>query len=259
VPGAVSKDRHKDDVTVRLLATFKRLILEGTITAGTRLSPERELAAKFKVSRSSLRQVLKVLEIIGVISQRVGDGTYVNHGASTVLAESLEFLILLNGISFKEVMEARIIVEPELAARAAARSTAKDHAALRHEMEAMKKAGRDHETISQRDLTFHRIIFDAAGNRVCSLLFTAIHHTLHQLIELTSQLVSVNHTMRFHQRIYAAIVRGDADEARKQMTDHLLDVNDLLCRASDEQQRARVESRISELAAQPAPRKRNRS
>jgi GntR family transcriptional repressor for pyruvate dehydrogenase complex len=247
----------KEDVTVRLLTAFKWLISEGTLSTGARLPAERDLAEKFQVSRSSLRQALKVLEIMGVISQRVGDGTYVTSGDSSVLAESLEFLILLNGISFHEVMEARIIVEPELAARAASRATAKDHAALRHEMKAMKAVARNRDSVSQHDWEFHKIIFDAAGSRVCSMLFTVIHQSLHKLIETTSQLVSVEHTLIFHQRIYSAIVQGDPAEARKRMTDHLLDVKNLLSRAKSEQQSSQVQSRISQLAIQP-PRARTR-
>ncbi len=51
---------------------------------------------------------------MGVISQRVGDGTYLNAGAPSILIEPMEFLILLDGISFHDLMEARLIVEPEL-------------------------------------------------------------------------------------------------------------------------------------------------
>ncbi|HXA56626.1 MAG TPA: FCD domain-containing protein [Candidatus Acidoferrum sp.] len=256
---APSLSAPKEDVTVRLLTAFKWLISEGTLSTGARLPAERDLAEKFQVSRSSLRQALKVLEIMGVISQRVGDGTYVTSGDSSVLAESLEFLILLNGISFHEVMEARIIVEPELAARAATRATAKDHAALRHEMKAMKASGKSTDSLSKHDLEFHKIIFDAAGSRVCSMLFTVIHQSLHKLIEMTSRLVSVEHTMIFHQRIYSAIVQGDPAEARKRMSEHLLDVQNLLSRANLEKQSSQVQSRISQLAIQsPRPRTRKR-
>src|SRR5688572_23692419 len=87
----------KDDVTVRLLTAFKRLIFEGSLMPGSRLPAERDLAETFHVSRSSLRQALKALEIMGVISQRVGDGTYVNTSALALLWEPMEFLILLNG------------------------------------------------------------------------------------------------------------------------------------------------------------------
>src|SRR5205807_8410219 len=110
----------------RLLATFKQLIAEGTIVPGSRLPAEREMASNLNVSRGSLRQVLKMLEIMGVVSQRVGDGTYLNAAAPSILSEPMEFLILLDGISFHELMEARLIVEPELAARAASRATAED-------------------------------------------------------------------------------------------------------------------------------------
>lgn len=256
-PSVPAYKESKEDVTVRLLTAFKWLISEGTLSSGARLPAERDLAEKFQVSRSSLRQALKVLEIMGVISQRVGDGTYITSGDSSVLAESLEFLILLNGISFHEVMEARIIVEPELAALAATRATAQDHAALRHEMKAMKASTKSHNSISQHDLEFHKIIFDAAGSRVCSMLFTVIHQSLHKLIEMTSQLVTVDHTMIFHQKIYSAIVEGNATEARKRMTEHLLDVKNLLSRVKHEQQTSRVQSRISQLAIQ-APRARTR-
>jgi GntR family transcriptional repressor for pyruvate dehydrogenase complex len=72
---AVQKKNAKNDLTTRLLSTFKQLISEGTLVPGARLPPEREIAANFGVSRASLRQALKILEIMGIISQRVGDGT----------------------------------------------------------------------------------------------------------------------------------------------------------------------------------------
>ncbi len=96
----------KEDITSTLVGAFKQLISEGSLAPGSRLPPERELAESFGVSRSSLRQALKVLEIMGVISQRVGDGTYLNTAAASILSEPLEFLILLDGISFHESMEA---------------------------------------------------------------------------------------------------------------------------------------------------------
>ena len=116
------RSRPKEDITAKLLATFKQLIAEGTLAPGARMPAEREMASNLNVSRGSLRQVLKMLEIMGVVSQRVGDGTYLNAAAPSILAEPMEFLILLDGISFEELMEARLIVEPELAARAASRA-----------------------------------------------------------------------------------------------------------------------------------------
>jgi len=251
MPAAIKSLPSKDDVTVRLLSSFKRLISEGALVAGSRLPSERELAENFQVSRSSLRQALKVLEIMGVISQRVGDGTYLNPAAPTVLGEPMEFLILLNGISFHELMEARLIVEPELAARAAVRATAEDLAVLRREMAAMEESGKKKTRVTQHDLQFHQAIFSAAGNRVCSMMFTVVHQSLHRLMELTSRLVPVEHTLHLHSRIYTAIRRADADEARKRMAEHILDAKGLLARANDEQQSSNLQNRIQALSSQP--------
>src|SRR5271165_3039289 len=102
-------------VTARLLSELKLMMSTGEVTPGTRLPPERELARRFGVNRGSLRQVLKVLEIMGVLTQRVGDGTYLNASAETILNEPLDFLIALDDLTHYELFETRLIVEPELA------------------------------------------------------------------------------------------------------------------------------------------------
>jgi GntR family transcriptional repressor for pyruvate dehydrogenase complex len=239
----------KEDITGTLIGIFKRLISEGSLVPGTRLPAERELAEMFGVSRSSLRQALKVLEIMGVISQRVGDGTYLNTAAPSILAEPLEFLILLDGISFHELMEARLIVEPELAARAALRATREDIAELHEVLTKMEASRRDHERFTTCDLLFHKTIFRLAGNRVCSLMFTSVHQSLERLIHLTSQLVEPEHTLQLHRRIYAAIRRNEPDEARHRMTEHLEDARELFKRATDLHAQSSLGSRIGELAS----------
>src|SRR5690606_28313344 len=102
-----------------------------------------ELAEMVGVSRSSLRQALKVLVSMGVITQRVGSGTRLNPAAASILAEPLQFLILLDGITFEELMEARLIVEPKLAARAAERATADDVKALKRAIARMEENAKD--------------------------------------------------------------------------------------------------------------------
>ena len=77
--------RNSDDrVTARLVSDVKQMIASGVLAPGSKLPPERELAKNFGVNRASLRQVLKVLEIMGVLSQRVGDGTYLNDSAESI-------------------------------------------------------------------------------------------------------------------------------------------------------------------------------
>src|SRR5690242_700468 len=89
----------KEDVTVGLLTAFKWLISEGTLSSGARLPAQRRRAEQFQERGSCQQPALQVLEVMGVIAERVGDGTYIADGGSSVLAESLEFLILLSGIA----------------------------------------------------------------------------------------------------------------------------------------------------------------
>lgn len=249
----------KDDVTVKLIDVFKRLISEGTLSPGSRLPAERELATSFGVSRNSLRQALKVLEIMGVISQRVGDGTYLNTGAEAILGEPMEFLILLDGISFHELMDARLIVEPELAAQAALRATDEDVAEIQRELKAMEEAGGDHERLVQHDLLFHQAVFRVAGNRVCGLMFSVVHRSLQKLMAMTSSLVEAEHTLVLHRRILNAIRKRDPEEARKRMSEHLLDARKLINRATSKLDQENIQERIARVTAMAAhdkPRKR---
>lgn len=235
------------NLTGELVALFKRLIAEGALAPGDRLPPERELAEMVGVSRSSLRQALKVLEMMGVISQRVGSGTRLNPAAATILAEPLQFLILLDGITFDELMEARLIVEPELAARAAERATAADLTSLEGAIARMEESALDIDHFVESDLAFHQAIYAASGNRVCAMLFTVVHQSLEALVRYTSSMVEPTHTIRFHRRIQSAIWQKDASGARQRMREHLEDARALLARGAEAQARTSLADRLDAL------------
>lgn len=216
-------------VTGKLISRIKHLIASGAIAPGSKFPPERELAKEFGVNRASVRQVLKVLEIMGVLSQRVGDGTYLSDTAESILNEPLDFLVLLDDLSHHELFETRLIVEPELAARAAERATAEDMAALRNAIFAMERSKNTRERLDA-DLSFHEAVFRASGNRICHLLFKEIHRSLLASMGHLSVRVSLDQPLMFHRRIYAAIREHKADEARRAMLEHLIDAQSLMVR-----------------------------
>ena len=220
----------KHDLTNQLLDRFKNLISKRVLQPGMRLPPERELAPKFGVSRSSLRHALKVLENMGVVTQRVGDGTYVTANAGGVLSEPLEFLLLLDDISSSDVIDTRLMVEPELAARAAQQATAHDLRVMADSLTAMEQA-RTVRAVVDADLAFHEAIFHASGNKLCRRLFSLIHRSMADVMEMTTRLVSPQHTLAFHRPILEAVDHRRPDDARREMSDHLKDANQLLIRA----------------------------
>ena len=246
--------KFREDITTKLISAFKKLISEGTMAPGQRLPGERELAESFGVSRSSLRPALKVLESMGVISQRVGDGTYLNAEAASILQEPLEFLILLYGISAQELMDARLIVEPELTARAARNMRENDLVEVRRALEGMDKARSDRAEFVRCDARFHQAIMRGAGNRVCTLMFAVVHQAMESLMQVTAQMVRPEYTLTLHRRIYAALRKRDAELARRRMIEHLQDARQLVSLASCKLVQKRLQEGINRISTRPAKR-----
>ena len=172
-----------------------------------------------------------MLQIMGVLSQRVGDGTYLNTDAATILREPIEFLIIMGDLSHEELFEARLIVESELAARAAERATSHDLADLRRAIADLENSQSDESRIDA-DLAFHEAIFRASGNRVCHMIFTVIHRAILVSMTRIAKRVDVEHPLKFHKAIYSAIYHRKPDEARRKMTEHLIDAKSLLLSVS---------------------------
>src|ERR1700691_6307060 len=244
-----SSGTDKGDLTDWLILRFKQLISEGTLTPGYKLPSERELSLHFGVSRTSLRPVMKVLKMMGVISQRVGDGTYLSSDASAVLAEPMEFLFLLDETSSQELIETRLIVEPTLAARAAERATSEQLFVLRQTITEIESAGKDQFRIIEADLLFHRTILQSSGNRLFGRLFQVIHRSLINMMMLTSQLVDRDHTLAFHQAIFESIQGRDGLEAERHMRDHLIDARALLLQARQSEADERLRKSIRKNTA----------
>jgi GntR family transcriptional repressor for pyruvate dehydrogenase complex len=235
----------KEDVTQLLILRFQQMMVDGVLRPGTKLPPERELAAYFKVARSSLRPALKVLEIMGVIQQKVGDGSYLNRDASSVLAVPMEFLFLLDDTSVQELTELRFLIEPPLAAKAAERANSDDISLLRQSITDLENSGKDRVKLVASDLLFHRAIFQASGNRLMGRLFHTIHRAMLNMMMVTSQMVDLEHTVAFHKPILAAIEKRDAALASKLMTAHLADASKLMRQIEEEQKEKKLREHIA--------------
>ena len=235
----------KDDVTHLLILRFQQLLSNGVLSPGAKLPPERELAAAFGVARSSLRPALKVLEIMGVITQKVGDGSYLNKDASSVLSVPMEFLFLLDDTTLQELSEMRLMMEPGLAAKAAERANAQHIALLRQSIVDLENSKDDRVRLVASDLLFHRAIFQASGNRLAGRLFHTIHRAMLNMIMVTSQLVDLEHTLHFHRPILVAIERRDSELASRLMTDHLIDARDLLLHSREQESSRQLRNHLA--------------
>jgi GntR family transcriptional repressor for pyruvate dehydrogenase complex len=198
------------------------------------LPPERALAERFGVNRTSLRHALTALEIMGIVNRRVGDGTYLSTDSRRMLSAPMDFLVLVEGISFQDLMEARIIIEPSLAWRAATRGDAVQIAAICEAVEKMDASGGNVAKLVASDVEFHEAVAAASGNVTCQRMFAAIHQTLVRLIKHNAQGEEYRREAARHPQIYTAIRDRNADLAAERMRSHLEDALEMFIRQSRE-------------------------
>jgi GntR family transcriptional repressor for pyruvate dehydrogenase complex len=223
-PADFELDREEvGSATSQLIARFKQLISEGKLRPGSKLPPERELARKFDVNRTTLRHALKMLEMMGVVSQRVGDGTYLNSGTSILLDEPLDFLIVMEDTSLYELFELRLLVEPELASRAAQRAKPADLARMRQSIDKMR-GSRARQSRLTADADFHEAIFNSYGMGVSMLIVRVLHRAIFRTLAHNFQgYVQHKKPIAHHEKILKAIADRDSEAARQRMAEHLRD------------------------------------
>src|SRR4051794_14075754 len=160
--GTVTRDALPDQIASRLIG----LIQERQLKAGDRLPPERELAVTMGVSRSSLREALRALAMLGVAEMRHGDGTYLTSLEPDALMRPVGLVLSLSDAGLQELFEARKLVEPALAGLAAERIGAEAAVELARCAEASGDTLEDAEAFMWNDIELHGLIARAAGNAI---------------------------------------------------------------------------------------------
>lgn len=199
------------------------LITRRALRPGERLPPERELATTMGVSRSSLREALRALSMIGVTEMRHGDGTYVTALEPATLMRPLALVLALSDTGFEELFEARKVVEPEMAGLAAQRATAEELerlAACARAAEAALDA--DDDAFIRADLELHGIIAAAARNAILARLVDSIGELATASRMATTRVPGIKaQALRDHAAIVAAIEARDPQAAAAAMLAHL--------------------------------------
>lgn len=216
----------------QVMAQIEERILDGRLQAGDRLPNERELATQLGVSRPSLRETLRVLEALGVVTVRRGGGP---DGGSTLervpgdgLGHLLKLEIALAHFSWDEVLETRLMMESWSAQEAAHEAGDQDHKALSEILDRMDDATIDSAEFNRLDALFHVQIALSTGNRLTTHFMSALRSAIHQqMVQVYADLddwrataVSVRAE---HRDILRAIVQRDAPLAVDRMRRHIAD------------------------------------
>ncbi len=196
---------------------------QGTYKAGGKLPPEREMALELNVSRITLRQAIAALRGLGIVESRHGSGNYVRTLTRSKLPAALKKELLgLGSEGLADIVEARAGLETFVVKLAARRRTTADVAALRRELEEMRRHQDDLVRFTLADMKFHRTLSVASQNRIIVMLMDSIVEQQRYSMLLTSYGRGEQRvTVRDHERIYAAVAAGEGTAALQAMKVHL--------------------------------------
>lgn len=209
-----------------LAQELRQRIRSGALNVGEALPTEREMVEQSGLSRSSVREALRILEVEGLIEIRTGrsGGARVRRPGSEDFGRHLDLFIWGRDVSFEELHEVREALEALAAEGAARRRTEPDIAMLSAKTEAVEAALEDHPRYLAANLEWHLSVARASHNDLVIGMMSTLSNAIHEAtaIEAFNSREVREATVKIHRAILAAIVAGDPDAARRRMRRHVI-------------------------------------
>lgn len=216
----------------RLTMYFADEILEGRLKRGDQIESDRELAKKLNVGRSAVREALKVLDVLGMIDIRLGQGTYITSRETNFFSVPLSWSLFLDGAQVKSILQVRGALElraVQLAARCEDKNKLDKLTDIYYRMQKTFQESKDTDNLQHAlqetlnaDIKFHTCIAECSGNPIILSMLTTIRNFLKRVSGTgmvdAEQLQAV---VEEHQKLYGAIISGNVDAATETMTKHL--------------------------------------
>ncbi len=203
-----------------IATTLQKAILKGAYAYGERLPPERDLAKHYDTSRSTVREALRRLEDLKLVTRRIGSGTYVNYHRTP------DGHVMATRTSPIELIEVRLGIEPQMARLAALHATIEDLGRLEAAIMELGKAGEDRDAFSNADEQFHLRLAECTRNPLMIWLYRHIndirgHAAWNRMKEkiLTPERIAAYN--EHHRRIFEAISNRDAESAASIVREHI--------------------------------------
>lgn len=216
----------------RLTMYFADEILEGRLKRGDQIESDRELAKKLNVGRSAVREALKVLDVLGMIDIRLGQGTYITSRETNFFSVPLSWSLFLDGAQVKSILQVRGALElraVQLAAQCEDKNKLDKLTDIYYRMQKTFQESKDTDNLQHAlqetlnaDIEFHTCIAECSGNPIILSMLTTIRNFLKRVSGTgmvdAEQLQAV---VEEHQKLYGAIISGNVDAATHTMTKHL--------------------------------------
>lgn len=215
-----SMGRDKRTLSARAAERLMELIVGGAFSRGERLPSEFELAEQLEVGRGTIREAIKILVSKSIVAIKRGEGTFVSPNPGRI-DDPLGLAFMENKKKLAlDLFELRMLIEPPIAALAAARVTDSDIEQLERICVALETHVAAGEAYTADDIAFHEAIAMAAQNQVVTNIIPIIHSAVKMFIDLRDEALTRS-TLVSHRAIVDAIRARDPESAMAAMTEHL--------------------------------------
>jgi GntR family transcriptional repressor for pyruvate dehydrogenase complex len=208
-----------------ILGELEASISAGALAPGDRLPPERDLAARYAVSRTSVREAIRVLEAMGIVSVRRGadHGVVLLREPGNAFQPVLRLLVALRHVTLEDAIEFRVMVEAGAARSLATRDL---DPALAELLDRMEEPGVRQREFHALDATFHVRLVRTAGNALLNLVEDAVDGVLRKIITDVALVAWDWDTIRprlveEHRAIHDALATGNGERAAALLTEHI--------------------------------------
>jgi GntR family transcriptional regulator, transcriptional repressor for pyruvate dehydrogenase complex len=225
---AIRRNKVYEEVARQL----ERMILT-KLQPGDKLPSERELAEMLGVSRSSIRDAIRSLELVGMVEPRQGAGTIVREISAEQLVNPLSNALVRQQALVSELLDFRKMLEPPLAARAATHASAEEVAEMEEILARQNEKLASGQVATAEDSEFHYAVAMASGNsvvlKVLDILMDLLRGTRERSLQVEGR---PQKSLAGHRRILAAIKRRDVEAAKDAMRHHIEDVEEIVLEKS---------------------------
>ncbi|MGC8826553.1 MAG: FadR/GntR family transcriptional regulator, partial [Anaerolineae bacterium] len=219
----------RDTLTDGIIRELQRMIAAGEVKPGGWLPPQPELAQRFGVGLSTVREAIKALALVGLLIPQPGRGTQVSPDAPAILDTSTLVRSRLQELDAIQLCEARQLIEVGLSVMAAQRATTEDIAGIESALQRMEQNLYDDQAFAAADLEFHLAVARAARNRLLERFYQVSRELLAETTQYLVALPQVKeHSIQLQREILNAIKAGDPEAARRSAERHMAYLGQLI-------------------------------
>lgn len=217
------KSLKEEKLYIRVVEEIKKEIMEGTLKKGEKLPPEREIAETLEVSRASVREAMRALEVSGLIVSKHGSGNFIRDDFNKSLIEPLSLIFLLNGSNKKEIHEIRSSLEAQAVLVASEKLSDSDLNKLESIVDQLSKS-HDEELNNKLDREFHYTIINATDNTFIQIFLSTLTSVMEKFIkEAREEILLYNNKEKLnlvHYEIVEALKEKNKNKLIEAMKKH---------------------------------------